>query len=95
MRKLDHAPLSPGELHRELLMGAGQLGQLAVALGLPTPAFKQELERLSSNDIVDLWTASRASIRHVDQAWNDNAANMIHHYLETVSNSPDASVPSS
>lgn len=95
MRKLDQPPLTPGELHRELLESADQLGQLAVALGLPTPTFKQELEQLSSNDIVDLWTASRASIYHVDQAWNDNAASMVNHYLETVSNSPDASVPNS
>jgi hypothetical protein len=95
MRKNDREQLSPGDLFRELRTGTEQLGQLAVALGLPVPAGSGQLERLSKQEIIDLWTASRASVDHLDKAWDDTAAHMVDQYLDTVSNSPEASVPSS
>lgn len=94
MRKTSTETLSPGELYREVRQSVEQLGQLATALGVGFPDYADELERMSQPEIINMWTTSRGSISQVDEAWNYNAQRIVDQYLETVSNLPDANVPS-
>lgn len=95
MRKHAGDILSPGELYDEVRTAVAQLGELAVALGGSLPAVMEDLESMSEQEIIDLWTVSGASTKRVDRAWDQLAARLIVQYLETASVLPAESEPSS